>query len=74
MRPFDLKRPTVPLWKDFNPVINIVSAQEISSILKIGFALSKSPNIRRAYLVSVCNQQLLAELVQKFTKIKNVES
>ena len=29
------------LWKDLDPVVNIVSAQETGSILKIGFALSK---------------------------------
>ena len=29
------------LWKDLDPDVNIVPAQETGSILKIGFALSK---------------------------------
>ena len=38
---FDLQRPTVPLWKDHDPIVNLISAQETDSILKTGFALSK---------------------------------
>ena len=38
---FDLQRSTVHLWKDLDPVVNIVSAQETGSLLKIDFALSK---------------------------------
>ena len=38
----------------------ISSVQKTGSILKIGFALSKSPNIHRTYLVTVCNQKLIA--------------
>ena len=40
-RPFDLQKLRVPLWKDLDPVVNIVSAQETDSILKISFAFSK---------------------------------
>ena len=39
--PFDIQRLTIPLLKDLDPVVNIVSAQETDSILKIDFALSK---------------------------------
>ena len=42
---------TVHLWKDLYPLVQIVAAQETSSILKIGFALSKWPHLHRAYLV-----------------------
>jgi len=28
-------KPTVPLWKNLDPVVDIVSAQETGSILKI---------------------------------------
>ena len=55
MKPFNLKRPTAPLWKDFDFIINKVSAQETRSILKIGFALSKLPQLHRAYVLGVCN-------------------
>ena len=41
LQPFDLQILTEPLWKDVDPFVNIVSAQEIGSILNIGFALSK---------------------------------
>ena len=36
-----LTPPTVPLWKEIDPFVNIVSAQETGSILKIGLASSK---------------------------------
>ena len=51
---FDIQRPTVPLWKDLEPVVNILFAQETGCILKISFALSKRPYLRRAYVVTVC--------------------
>ena len=44
MEPFDTQRPTVPLWKVLEPFVNIVSAQETGSILKIGFVLSNLPH------------------------------
>ena len=47
----DLQRPTEPLWKDLELIGNIDSAKETSSVLKIGFALSKWPHLHRAYLV-----------------------
>ena len=53
LQPFDLQTPTVPLWKDLEPVVNILSAQETRSILKIGFALSKVPYLHSAYVVTV---------------------
>ena len=40
LQPLDLHRLTVHLWKDLELIINIISAQETGSILKIGFALS----------------------------------
>ena len=49
----------VALWKDLSPVMNIVSAQDTGSILKIGFALSERPHLHRAYLVAVCNQKFV---------------
>ena len=51
LQPFDLERPKVPLWKDLEPVVYMVSGWEIGSILKIGFALLKRPHLHRAYLV-----------------------
>ena len=56
----DLQRLTVPLMKDFNPVVNIISAEETGSILKIGFALLKLPHLHRTYLVDICNQNFRA--------------
>ena len=38
LQPFNLQRPSVPLCKDLDPVVNIVSAQETCSILRIGFS------------------------------------
>ena len=54
LQPFDLQRLTVPLWKDLDSVVNIFSAQETGSILKIGFDLSNWPHLHRAYVVTVC--------------------
>ena len=34
--------------------------QETSSILRVVFAISKSPHLHRAYLVTVCNQSFIA--------------
>ena len=59
MQPFDLQRLTAPLWKDLDPIVKIVSAQETASILKISFALSISPHLLRAYSVPVCNQKVI---------------
>ena len=36
------------------------SAQETGSILKVDFALSSSPLLHKAYLVTVCNQSFIA--------------
>ena len=41
LEPFDIQRPTVPLWKGLDEFVNILSAQEPGSILKTDFALSK---------------------------------
>ena len=49
LQPFDLQRLTVPLWKDLEPIVNIVSAQETSSILRIGYAYSNRPHLHRVY-------------------------
>ena len=53
LEPFDIKRPTAPLWKGLEPLVNILSAQETGSFLKIDFALSKWPNLHRVYLIRV---------------------
>ena len=48
--------PTDPKFsalKDLNPFKNESKAQEASSILKVGFALSKWPHFHRVYLVAV---------------------
>ena len=34
--------------------------QEAGSLLSVHFALSKSPHLYRAYLVTICNQMLIA--------------
>ena len=49
---FSLERPPVPLWKDLDLIIIIISSQETFRILKIGFALWKRPHLHRAYRVS----------------------
>ena len=49
--PFDLHRLKVPIWKDLDPVNNIISAQITGSILKICFFLSKWPYFYRAYII-----------------------
>ena len=38
---FDPQTSVVPLWKDIDPVVDIISAQETDIILKIGFGLQK---------------------------------
>ena len=54
LKPFDIQNSTVNLWKDLEPVVNILSAQETGFILKISFALSNWPYLHRAYVVTVC--------------------
>ena len=49
---FDLQRPTVPLWKGLELVVNIL-AQETARILKISFTLLKWPNLHRVYFIRV---------------------
>ena len=41
LQPFDLQRLAVLLWKDLDPLVNIISAQNTSSFFKIGFCLFK---------------------------------
>ena len=64
LEPFDIQRPTVPLWKGLEPLVNIVSAQEICSILKTDFALLKWPHLHRVYLIRV--KHLLSKTVHLF--------
>ena len=52
LQPSYLQRLPVPLWKDLSPV-NIVSAQETGSILKIGFTLSKWLHFNSDYVIGV---------------------
>ena len=47
----DLQIPRVPLWKDLDPVDNIVSAEDIGNIWNAAFALSKWPHALSADLV-----------------------
>ena len=51
LMPVDLQRPTVPLWKGLELVVNIL-AQETARILKISFTLLKWPNLHRVYFIS----------------------
>ena len=53
LQPFDLQRPTVPLWKNLDPVVNIISDQRAGSIFKMAFALSKWPHLHGVYSVGV---------------------
>ena len=54
-----------PLWKALDFVVNISPAQETGSFLKIGFTLSKSPNLHRAYLATV--HKRMSMTVAKFS-------
>ena len=38
----------------------MLKVQEAGSILRVGFAFSNSPHLHRAYLVTICNQKLIA--------------
>ena len=53
LQPFNPQRLKAPLWKDLESVNNIVSAQETGNILKIGFVLSKRPQLHRAFMVTI---------------------
>ena len=52
LKPFDLHRPIVFLWKDLDSIVNKVSAQDTCSISKMCFALSKRPHLHEGYIVS----------------------
>ena len=55
--------PTDPKFlalKDLNPFKTVSKVQKTSSILRVGFALSKWPHLHRAYVVTVCNQIWIA--------------
>ena len=72
---FDLKKPTVPLYKDLDLVVYIVSIQETASIFRIGFALSKWPHFYGAYFIGVCIFFAKAErpdLLQLYEKLSFV--
>ena len=58
MKPFDLQRPTVPLWKDLYPFVNIVSAQETCSIVKMGFVIDAISEERKWKLLQSCTQSI----------------
>ena len=52
----DKQRPTKPIflsWKDLIPFPKYNKIQESGSIFRVGFALSKTPHLHRAYLVTV---------------------
>ena len=54
LQPFHSQRPTVPLWKGLDLIVNSVSAQETGSIWKKGFTNSKWHHLHRSYLVTIC--------------------
>ena len=49
LQPFDLQTPYYLYWKILNPSQSMLKVQEACSILRMGFALSKSPHLHRAY-------------------------
>ena len=52
LQPFDLQRPTVPLWKDLYPLVTTYSAQVSGSNLDINFVLPKRLYLHMADFVS----------------------
>ena len=64
------REPTVSLWKD-DPIVDIVSAQETSSILKIGSALSIWPYFHSVYLVGVFSYRFFQDCNSVLPKRSN---
>ena len=54
-RPLDLLTYIETFENDSNPFKTVSKGQEATSILRVGFALSKWPHLHRAYLVTVCS-------------------
>ena len=54
LQPFNLQKLTIPLQKDLDLFVNILSAQETSSILKIVFALSNLPPFQKYFFNRDC--------------------
>ena len=52
--------PISPVLKGQTPSQNKLQVSEAGSILRVDFALSKSPHLHRAHLVTVCNQKMIA--------------
>ena len=48
--------------------------QDASSIFEVGFAPSKSPHLHRAYLLTFCNQKLIAVAVKNIIDSKRFSS
>ena len=61
--------------KNLNPLKTVLKFQEDSSVLKMGFALSKWPHLHRAYLVTVreyLSQSVFVWTVQNISNSKNM--
>ena len=54
LEPFDLQTPNFSALKDLILFSTVSKDQKASSILKVGFALSKWPHLHRAYVISGC--------------------
>ena len=61
--------PKFSALKDLNPFKTVYKIQEASSILKVGFALSKWPHLHRAYVVTVPFILILAVSEQEQTLV-----
>ena len=52
--------PKILVLKDLNPICIVSKVKETSSVLRVSFALSNWPHFHRVYLLTVCNQKLIA--------------
>ena len=57
--------------KNLNPLKTVLKFQEASSVLKMGFALSKWPHLHRAYLVTV--REYLSQSVEIRWKLCKIQ-
>ena len=64
LQPVDLQRPTVPLWKDLNPLNKLISIKRTERIFNTSYAQSKWPHLHRAYVIGVCIFFAMAVSVQ----------
>ena len=66
LQPFDLQRPTIPLWKDLKLDVNTLLAQEHGNIFKIRFALSRLHQFNNVYLLRGCFVFLSIVAIERF--------